>query len=101
MDNQTCLLYSSSPLPQWSAIPLATSKISYKVNLILYSNSFNHFSTAPSQTKVPLNSIISPSLEYIRSEVLAKSAGLAGGLNLSPLRPSKQSPKYSQTLGAF
>lgn len=67
----------------------------------MYSKSFNHFSTAPSQTKVPLNSTISLSLEYILSEVLAKSLGLAGGLNLRPFKPSKQSPKYSQTLGAF
>lgn len=40
-------------------------------------------------------------MEYIESEVLANSLALAGGLNLSPFKPSKQSPKYSQTLGAF
>jgi len=96
-----CLLCSSLPVSQRSAASLAVHKISYKVSLILYSKSLSHFSTAPSQTKVLEKSTISLSLLYILSAVFANSCPAAGGLNLSPFRPSKQSPKYSHTLGAF
>jgi hypothetical protein len=45
--------------------------------------------------------ISSSSLEYMPSEILLYSVGLLDGLNLRVLRPSKQSPMNSQTLGGF
>lgn len=34
-------------------------------------------------------------------EIVGKGFSPTAGLNSSPPKPSKQSPKYSQTLGAF
>jgi len=90
-----------SPVSHKSAVPLADSNISYRVSLILNSSWSNHASTAPSQTNLEENGTFSSSLEIIPIPILLVSLGLAGGSNYMVFNPSKQSPRYSQTLGAF
>jgi len=61
----------------------------------------HQFSTAPSQTKVLENITSSPSFETIPLEALGISSPGLAGKKISDLRPSKQSPMNSQTLGGF
>jgi hypothetical protein len=58
-------------------------------------------STAPSQTKSDEKLTNSLSLEYIPLATFGKAVGFLAGLKLSVFKPSKQSPKNSQTFGGL